>query len=998
MTADGTEPGHPQPRLLIEEWLPAAAIGVECMRERGSASALAPTTYLHVWWARRPLTAARAAVLASVLPADFDRATFERLLGFGQPGEALVLTRQLMDSGVQVPGGFNAPRAFTNTLPAPAIEAAHHAARKLWGDLPVVIDPMAGGGSIPLESARLGFRTLANEYNPVACAILEATVDYPFRFGQNLADKTRKWARRWEMRVAERLSPFFPPQPLSKVHAYIYARTVPCPDTGAPTPLVPDWHLSKPKSGTPIVANPIVDRARTTWRVEIREVGRSAGQLAAPPRPTYAKGRAQSIFTGAVMDGEYIKAMATHGKLGSELYAVVLKGPRGLEFRPAEQADRDAIAAAERELARLRPDWERGNVIPTERIPPGEKTPEALRKGITTWADMFSPRQLLAMGVLVEELRALRPAIIAAEGEEEGAAIEHLLAFVLDKFLNHNALLASWDPGTHGIRSVFDRHDFSFKPTPAEMAPCGSGAGLDWAINNVTEAWEKLARLPAAPNRAPVAITQGSATALAGLDNGSITAVVVDPPYADNVQYSELADFFYVWLKRTQGHRRPGWFATYLSEKSEEAVVNAVRHIENFHPEKKYPAGTKKAARMKAEAFYRDLMVQTFKEAHRVLRGDGVLTVMFTHKAQSAWEALFGALIEAGFVITATWPVRTESEHSLHIASKNAAESTVILVARKRPPSAGVAYFDEDFRERIRVAARSSAERLRRDGLNSVDQLVGSFGPAMEVFSRYQAVRHDTGTPVNIGEALDIASDAVIEWRVNELMARGTGADLAGVEPLGRYVVLCWDVLAAAQFRFNEAKLLGHAVGLNPEDLIKAGIAEKKSQNIVILPASRRRRGEALTPAMQHASQADLRTIHPNDDRAWVRSAYDGVQMLALAYLEAGGGPAGIGAARSLAYRHGWRDGSPVARLMQALVLAAPRGVQVAGKGIARDYPEFLAWHALLQPLFGVEPPDWSEREPMMREFPGFEGQPSSDEAEGEVDEFDEDDEEEDDE
>ncbi len=221
------------------------------MRER-STGQQPPHARLHVWWARRPLAAARAAVLASVLPADFDRATFERLLGFGQPGEVLVQVRRMMDAGIQVPGGFNASRAFSNSMPEPFIESAHDAAKGLWGELPSVIDPMAGGGSIPLESARLGFRTYANELNPVACAVLEATVDYPFRFGPELAERARKWARMWETRVAVRLDSFYPVQPLAKVHAYIYARTVPCPDTGASTPLVPDWHLSKPKSGTAI--------------------------------------------------------------------------------------------------------------------------------------------------------------------------------------------------------------------------------------------------------------------------------------------------------------------------------------------------------------------------------------------------------------------------------------------------------------------------------------------------------------------------------------------------------------------------------------------------------------------------------------------------------------------------------------------------------------------------------------------------------------------------
>ncbi len=962
---------HIQPRLLIEEWLPAAAIGVECIRER-STGQQPPHARLHVWWARRPLAASRAAVLASVLPADFDRATFERLLGFDAPSEAIVRGQELLQwartVGRQVPNPHG-KRAFSNTLPEPHLNAAHHAMKQLWGELPAVIDPMAGGGSIPLESARLGLPTVANEYNPVACAVLEATVDYPFRFGPELAERARKWGSILRERFVQRMQRFYPDVGALPTHTYIFARTVPCPDTGAPTPLVPDWHLSKPKSGTHIVAEPVVDHAAKSWTVRIREIGRAAGQLPAAPKPTYVRGKATSIFTGAVIDGEYIKAMAKQGKLGSQLYAVVLKGAQGLDYRPAEHADLDAIAAAEAELARLRPTWERDNIIPTELYPRVSSELRPLQYGMPRWADMFSPRQLLAMGVLVEELRNLRPEILEAEGEEQGRAVEHLLAFVLDKFLNHNALLASWDSGTYGIRSVFDRHDFSFKPTPAEMAPCGAGAGLEWALGNVLKSWRELAELPRTGQMATTRITLGSATNLASVADASLTAVVVDPPYADNVQYSELADFFYVWLKRTVGHQHPDWFSSYLCDHSEEAVVNATRFVPDFDPDVKLPTGAKAAAKREAEAFYRDLMVQAFREAHRILRDDGVLTVMFTHKQQSAWESLFGALLEAGFVITATWPVKTESETSLHIASKNAAESTVILVARKRPAGAGIGYFTQEMKDRIRAVAKASAECLRNDGLNAVDQLVGSFGPAMEVFSRYREVRRDTGELVGIAEALDEASDAVVQWRVEKLMARGTGAELAGVEPMGRYLVLCWDVLAAAEFRFNEAKLLGHAVGLSPEDLVKAGLAVRKSQNIVLLPARDRRRDQAIL-AGNIPTAAQAKQLHPND--AEFRSAADAAHALAIAHADAGGGAAGIGAARALANRHNWRESSAVARLVQALVLSAPKGVQVEGKGITAKYPEFLAWHSLLQPLWGVTPPDWSEQEPVHRQFPGF--------------------------
>lgn len=315
-----------RPRLLIEEWLPAAAIGVECMRERGSASALAPTTYLHVWWARRPLTAARAAVLGSLLPADFPRDVFERLLGFGRPSKELVEMRRIMDTGKRL-GGFGCDRAFKHGLREDDLDKAHAAARKLFSGEIAVIDPMSGGGSIPLESARLGFHTLANEYNPVACTVLEATVDYPFRLGANVAQRARHWGKELHRRFTARVGRFFPKtvhSGLARPDGYIFARTVPCPDTdGHPhTPLVPDWHLLKPKdSEYRLWCQPIADKKAGTWKVRIVESTR-AGKQAEPPRPTYSGGKGISLFTGLQIPDDYIKAKAQGGEMHSALYAV----------------------------------------------------------------------------------------------------------------------------------------------------------------------------------------------------------------------------------------------------------------------------------------------------------------------------------------------------------------------------------------------------------------------------------------------------------------------------------------------------------------------------------------------------------------------------------------------------------------------------------------------------------------------------------------------------
>ena len=387
------------PRLLIEEWLPAAAIGVECMRERGSASALAPHTYLHVWWARRPLTASRAAVLASLLPADFPRDVFERLLGFWGSSKDVVKAQQVLDWARQSGSRVSNPhgkRAFKRGLRSDDLEKAHEAAVKVWGPDIAVMDPMAGGGSIPLESARLGFQTFANEYNPVACSVLEATVDYPLRFGEKLGQKGRKWGAELGSRFNARMERFYPKTGFLPPHCYVFARTVLCPDTQFETPLVPDWHLLKTKSGLQVAAEPVIDNAKGTWSARIREVENRAGQLREVPRPTYGDGKGRSLFTdNRQIPADYIKAMAQAGKMGSALYAVAKKTQKGLEFQPPEPEDLKALEEAEKELARLRPGWEKANIIPTEKIPAGDRTGEplvvldALIKGIAD--DGMSP-------------------------------------------------------------------------------------------------------------------------------------------------------------------------------------------------------------------------------------------------------------------------------------------------------------------------------------------------------------------------------------------------------------------------------------------------------------------------------------------------------------------------------------------------------------------------------------------------------------------------------
>ena len=814
-------------RLLIEDWFPAAAVGVSCSRER-STGQQPPTSRLHVWFARRPLTASRATVLGSLLPATFDRSTFERLLGFYASGdkiknnEQLIINARKAGARIKNPHGIRAFKAGFEDCDA---QAAQEAAKTIFGETVSVIDTFSGGGSIPLESSRMGFSTFANELNPVPCTVLEATVVLPFKDEVVEGDRRRremlahKWGKLLSSRFRKRMEIFYPVTrkdgrpPL----CYVFARTIPCPVTGHYTPLVPDWLLLV--SGS-YYAFPSAN-LDGTWSVEIRRLKKGEQ----PPVPTFKKGNGRSLFCPDPITSDYVKSMAERGQMKHQMYAVVYRTSEGLEFEPPAPEQFSAEISASAQLSLIRQQWETDSVIPVENIPAGQETCRLFKLGISKWTQMFTDRQLLAAGTLVEELRAIEREVSIAEGDLLGRDVVLLLALCIDKFINHNCNFSRFETNRGVIKGKMDRHDYAFKMTFAEMAPCQPGSGLDWAMDNVLDAYLEICRLPRARAAAPVCLIKGTATNLANISDKSMAAVVVDPPYSDNVQYSEMADFFYVWLKRMLGGRNPEWFSSYLCDHSEEAVVNIHRHV------RANEAG-KVAARKRANVFYEEMMARAFSEAHRVLHDDGALTVMFTHKKQDAWEALFSSIIKAGFTITATWPVKTESEHSLHQAKKNAAQSTVMLVCRKRE-SEEAKNFDPEFAELLAARAAAKAEELEKLGMNPVDQLVGAFGPAMEVFSTYREVRTLTGEPVTVGKAIDMASEAVSRWRLSKLTQRAS--DLERVEAEGKFYLLSWDVLQAAEFRYNEGNMLGKALGLDVDDMAKIGLIKKKGDNLTTL-------------------------------------------------------------------------------------------------------------------------------------------------------------------
>ena len=389
-----------------------------------------------------------------------------------------------------------------------------------------------------------------------------------------------------------------------------------------------------------------VDRAAGTYELAIVE-GPRAKQWG--DRSTYKQGGAESIWTGETFSGDYIRKMALEGRMGQMLLAVSTTRPRvsGRQFRAPTPADMDAVARAESELARCLPGWEIADLVPTETIDSISNYDRGHRMyGINRWCDFFTTRQLLTNVTALEELLRLVPEARAELGDERGRALALYLALALDKSLDYNSRQCSWDATRLKIRSTFDKHNFNFKWSFAEFD--GAHSLLPWAISQVEDAYEGIAKLayqPAkldAPERQDQArITRGSALSLA-LPDASIDAIVTDPPYYDNVMYAECSDYFYVWLKRSLRDTWPEFTDLVLTEKQDEVVANPALFQDVAAPagEGRRKAGEGKTAAELADAHYEDLLKRSFREAARVLKPEGVLTVMFTHKRVDAWDTL----------------------------------------------------------------------------------------------------------------------------------------------------------------------------------------------------------------------------------------------------------------------------------------------------------------------------------------------------------------------
>jgi adenine-specific DNA methylase len=817
-------------------------------------TALPPTYYLHVWFARRPLVASRAAILGSLLGADSDRAQFLQALGIhGDPVASRIRIDLAKQSGERFEGdAYSYSRAFTYTPPP--------------GQFPntTVLDPTAGGGSIPFEAVRLDCRTVANDLNPVAALLLKTTVALPLQFGSPLLDRYKVLGAEFVKRRDEKLNEVVPPEPHQNCAAtnWLWARTVRCPYCAGIVPLSPTWKVSSSGHGVRLIPESGVVRFELVEREAEHSPGTVKGGDGLCPFPA----------CGRTIDGDEIKSQAQSGRMGHQLYCVVYKEERIKGYtksgKPktekvrgfrAPRPEDDIETLVRSKLAEKMPLWRARNVVPDEEIDSVSNYDRGHRLyGVSQWTGMFSARQLYGHCTCVEVFQDIWQEI--PQTDLDRAAMAYI-ALALDKMLNHNATAVRWIPQREVVASVFDRHNFSFNWSYAEMSPTITGLGYDWVINQVGKCLRELIELLGqssddklqftTPRPKPcVQVTCDSADSLS-IPDASVDCIVMDPPYYDNVMYAELSDFFYVWLKRTAGLLYPELFSGHLTDKDREAVANAAKF-----------AGEKGGAKNLAGRDYQRRMASIFKEQRRVLKPEGIMTVMFTHKAAGAWDALTTGLIEAGFTITASWPVNTEFEASLHILAKSAARSTIFLVCRVREADSAnaEARYWEEVEPTVRQAVRVRVREFQEAGIGGIDLYLACFGPALQVFTEAWPLTRGTARPqpktkqrdlfeefdpyaVRPEDALEAARREVKQWRMEQL---ATVKRQHHLDALTEWYVLAWDAFRAPRFPADEALKLARVVGLDFDQDVKKRVCEVKGDDVILWDSMTRHRNGNL--------------------------------------------------------------------------------------------------------------------------------------------------------
>jgi len=796
---------QPYKRKLIEVALPLDAINAESSREKSLRHGH-PST-LHLWWARRPLAACRAVLFSQLVddpsskPEDFpteeDQATERaRLFGILQD---LVL--------------------WENTTNEEVLDRARAEVRASCGDsLPVLLEPFAGGGSIPLEGQRLGLEVKASDLNPVAVLINKALIEMPPQFGgrspvhpqaevrtrwdgpSGLAEDVRRYGAWLTTEAKRRIGSNYPTALAADgsslaVIGWIWARTVTCPNPacGAAMPLCSSFWLEKSKKNLAWISPSVESNA-----VEFT-IGHDPG--GPPDSPKIGRGaKFRCLVCGQPADQGHIRGEGKAGRMGAQLVAVVAEGDKRREYL-APTAEHVAAAAVHRPA-----DVPHGEMPDNPRwfSPPGY--------GMRSYTDLFSNRQLVAMKTfagLVAEAGDLVRADALGRGfsEEEASAYERAvslyLSFVVSRLADRGSTICSWDPNPSGyapkIRNTFSRQALPMTWDYVEGNPFSSSTA------NAADAVEWVAkvidRLPAGP--------AGSVEAADARRVVGPGVICTDPPYYDNIGYADLSDYFYVWLRESVGGKFPDLFATLATPKIDELIATPYRHG---------------GSRVEAEAYFERGFVEVFATAQAASIPDFPMTLFYAFKQaevvegetiSTGWSTMLEGLLSSGWMVTATWPMRTELANKIGMKA-NMLASSVVLACRRRPDSAGITD-RQGFIGALSGELVTPIRNLQGAAIAPVDLRQAAIGPGMAVFSRFSRVVEPDGSEMTVRTALGI---------INQVLETVLGEQDSDFDLETRWAIQWFSQFLHDRGPYGTAEQLAVSMNVAVEGLASSGIVE----------------------------------------------------------------------------------------------------------------------------------------------------------------------------
>jgi len=843
-------------KKLIEVALPLEAINKAAAREKSIRHGH-PST-LHLWWARRPLAAARAVIFAQMVDdpsahPDLFKTEREQKKERGRLFkiiEDLVLWENTTNEEVLQKARDAIWESWRRTC---AENADHPRAKELFDRhvLPAFHDPFAGGGALPLEAQRLGLESYASDLNPVAVLINKAMIDIPPRFAgkapvnpdvkknrdlvgrvwqgaQGLAEDVRYYGQWMRDEAEKRIGHLYPkvavtaemandvanPRPDLKpyvgqqltVIAWLWARTVKSPNpafANVAVPLASTFMLST-KAGKEAYVEPVIEGGSYRFTVK---TGKPKDAEGAKNGTKLSRGaNFKCLMSDAPMTGDHIKGEGKAGRMGARLMAIVAEGTRGRVYlTPTPEHEAAALKA--------KPEWKPDTPLPADMR--SHWTPPY---GLTTYGDLFTPRQLVALtgfsdlvGEAIEKIKRdaiasglpddhLPLAKVGAGATAYAEAVGVYLGFMVDQVANHCSSICGWNHPNTQMRSVFSRQALPMTWDYAEANVFSDSSG---SYNNLFE--RQIKGFSAIGGSYKGFASQADAS-IQDISNAKV--ISTDPPYYDNIGYADLSDFFYVWLRRTLRPVFPDLFATMAVPKAEELVATPYRH------------GSKE----KAETFFLDGMTQAMHRLAEQAHLAYPVTIYYAFKqsegdgddgtTNTGWDTFLAAVIEAGFAISGTWPMRTEKEGRSIGNGTNALASSIVLVCRPRPADAPTATRRE-FHNVLKTELPAALAYLQAGNIAPVDLAQAAIGPGMAVYTRFAKVLDAEGKPLPVRAAL-----ALINQVLDEALAEQEGDFDADT----RWALTWFEQVAFAEGDFGVATVLAQAKATGMDGLVKAGI------------------------------------------------------------------------------------------------------------------------------------------------------------------------------